>query len=70
MADLISYLAWLAALAFTNIFWCLQCKKKDDEWLALLKRHTEDWQEHCKYINNSWSELIEEILKRSDNNAE
>ena len=70
MADLISYLTWLAVLVFTNIFWCLQCKKKDDEWLALLKRHTEDWQEHCKYINNNWSELIEEILKRSDNNAE
>ena len=69
MTDLISYLVWLAVLVFTNIFWCLQCKKKDDEWLALLKRHTEDWQEHCKYINNNWSELIEEILKRSDNNA-
>ena len=58
MTDLFLYLAWLAVLAFTNIFWYLQCKKKDDEWLALLKRHTEDW-----------SELIEEILKRSDNNA-
>lgn len=70
MTDLFLYLVWLAVLAFTNIFWYLQCKKKDDEWLALLKRHTEDWQEHCKYINNNWSELIEEILKRSDNNAE
>lgn len=58
MTDLISYLVWLAVLAFTNTFWCLQCKKKDDEWLALLKRHTEEW-----------TELIEEILKRSDNNA-
>ena len=70
MTDLISYLVWLVVLVFTNIFWYLQSKKKDDEWLALLKRHTEDWQEHCKYINNNWSELIEEILTRSDNNAE
>lgn len=69
MTDLISYLVWLVVLVFTNIFWYLQSKKKDDEWLALLKRHTEDWQEHCKYINNNWSELIEEILKGSDNNA-
>lgn len=63
MTDLILYLAWLAVWVFTSICGYLHCKKSDDEWLALLNRHTEDWREHCNYINNNWSKLIEKFLK-------